>query len=771
MKVFRNLYEAVSSLERGKALFSVDRSLFNPKLAFYEEIFFGFYTTFDKYSPDVHLGYEILGEYASNFGIKVSDDFYSKSKMMSAKSFIVRSDDLAKVLETLNDSAVSLSEVLDEEVNGFIASSLESLSSFSSSFGFILFSSFDVSQLGYGNKILVSGIYEGLGDIPNFSGFWKNLLFGDSGVYERFLEAFDEGRRKYVYDSALFRAELDSFGEFGLPFGYFSGVTRSLDFGKEDLGNGICLFSVDNRLTSKVDYRFANLLSQQISGKLPALRASGILGISSDLGPEVGEERIVLIPVRFRDYLILHTFFIGTLHDPDFYVDVRKGDPNGLRSDYSFSLYPNRKEYKDKISIALDLSEEFNLVIENVEGVDFSGSLSFSATSAGEFVEVGGEKVLFPRGFILKRDSLNVGAEKLSIEASGRSDLSGLPPDERLKYVSGSYLNEDGAKAILSSIEKFENYLFSNLQKFRFIYRRGEDKEPFNKKPLSDIYGEVVNFRDKGFLVKTIETIVRGSFDLIRKELDRCSKGGEECKLRLNVNFDRGEYARTGTVSYIIIDGAKLTYVLKGEFTSDKFKEFEEDLLRMAFEKERRIFYSKLVKKLCFYTGKLRNKVEVEVELPLHLSEEEAKNLVKRKSNIGFIGRSLKGIEELKENELELYSLFLDLVPHDPSSVRALYSKLHGFFRKSFSALKRAIKNFDKSPEQGIVEFGLSLKINMKVNKRGSKMYGEVYVEPTEKITIRQGEEDFYEGSFIAGILPRFPIYRRGKGAIRIYFK
>jgi hypothetical protein len=332
-----------------------------------------------------------------------------------------------------------------------------------------------------------------------------------------------------------------------------------------------------------------------------------------------------------------------------------------------------------------------------------------------------------------------------------------------------SYFNEDGAKAVLSSIEKFENYLLSNLQKFRFIYRRGEDKEPFNKKPLSDIYGEIVNLRDKDFLVKMIEATVRGSSDLIRKELDRCSKGGEECKVLLNVNFDRGEYARTGTVSYITIDRAELTHALKGGTTSERFKEFEEDLLRMAYEKERKIFYSKLVRKLC-YADKRRKKVDIEVELPLRLPEEEAKDLVKRKSNIGFIGRSLKVFGELKEKELELYSLFLDLVPHDPSSVRTLYLKLHGFFIRSFSALKRVIKNFDKSLEQGTVEFGLSLKINVNVNRKGSSIYGEVYVEPTEKITIRQGEEDFYEESFIAGILPSFPIYRRGKGAIQIYF-
>jgi hypothetical protein len=753
-------------LKRGKVLFSVDRSLFNPKLAFYEEIFFGFYTGFDEYSPDVHLGYDILGEYASNFGIKDYDDFYSKSEMISAKSLIARSDDLAGVLETLNDSAVSLSEVLDDEVNGFISSSLESFSRFSSSFDFILFSSFDVSRLGYGNKILVSGIYEGLRDIPNFYEFWKNLLFGDSGVYEKFSEGFDEGRRKYIYDSALFRIELDSLGEFGLPFGYFSGVTRSLDFGKEDLGKDICLFSVDSRLTYKRDLRFVNILSQSVS-KLPVLRAFGILGISSNLGPKVEEENIVLIPVRFKDYLILHTFFIGNLNDPYFFVDVRKGDPKGLRSDYGFSLHPNRKKYNDKANIVLDLSEEFNLTVEKImEGVDlFSGSLSFSATSAGEFVEVGGEKVLFPRGFIIKRGSLNVIAEKLYIEANGRSDLSGLPPDERLKYISGSYLNEDGAKAVLSSIEKFENYLLSNLQKFRFIYRRGEDKEPFNKKPLSDIYGEVVNLRDKDFLVKVIETIVRGSSDLIRKELDRCSKGGEECKVLLKVNFDRGEYARTGTVSSIIIDGAKLAYVLKGEFTSDKFKEFEEDLLRMAFERERRIFYSKLVRKLCFYTGNRRNKVDVEVELPLQLTEEKAKDLVKRKSYLGFIDRSLRGLGNLREDQFEIYSLFFDLVPYDPSSVRSLYSKLHKFFDNSFLAMEKAIKNFDKSLEQGTVEFSLLVKINMKMVKKGN----EIYVEPTEKITIHGKEEDLYEESFIGYISVSPPIYRRGKGAIKLY--
>jgi hypothetical protein len=87
MKIFRNLYEALNSLERGKVLVSNVYHLFNPRLAFYREDIFGG-LKLDKYKNDHGLGYSVLDQYISEFGVDLpereeADPIYHKLGLIS----------------------------------------------------------------------------------------------------------------------------------------------------------------------------------------------------------------------------------------------------------------------------------------------------------------------------------------------------------------------------------------------------------------------------------------------------------------------------------------------------------------------------------------------------------------------------------------------------------------------------------------------------------------------------------------------------------------
>jgi hypothetical protein len=130
VKVFRNLYEAISSLERGKVLVSKVNYMFNPGLAFYlEDVLGGL--ELDKYKKNRNLGYSILGSYISEFGVKTleDEDVFHNLGYLSFSSLIVRSDDLLRVLDRVDDS-VKRSKAFDNEPIDFVKSSLKILSRF-----------------------------------------------------------------------------------------------------------------------------------------------------------------------------------------------------------------------------------------------------------------------------------------------------------------------------------------------------------------------------------------------------------------------------------------------------------------------------------------------------------------------------------------------------------------------------------------------------------------------------------------------------------------
>jgi hypothetical protein len=735
MKVFRNLLEAINSLEKGRALVSKFYYLFNPDLSFYQKDVFGDDLDFDKYKKNRDLGYRLLGLYVSEFGMDLPE-----LELIFSDSLFVRSYDLLRILGKLDDSSRDLKALSKEPVD-FVESSVKILSSLTSSFDFLVFSSFKGDKNG--NNLLISGIYEGdEGEgFPDFSGFWKNLLFGNSGAYEKLLSVFDENFREYVLSSIVFYYGNRS-DYFSLPFASFSEDTRFLFLEKSNFGRRVGLVSIDQRLSSEdISDWFTKFLTNRkdISPKI-----IGCLDLYYYFRPKLGEN-VVLIPVelnkRGRKILVLHAFLVVDLLDDHFrfYVDVRDG--SALRSDYILRLYPN-KDSEDRRGLVLNATEYISFGIDGLDGANLSATASFRSSSVGETVEIGGNKEMVPRGLTPKYDSLDITIYDFSMNLDEKLDLSAYSPNDgemlslaqhRSGYIIRGRIwkNKRFVNAIRGGIKRFERKFLSDLPSSCFLSSEGE-------KPLS--------VRDKKFLLKMVELIFRETIRFIKERLNKCVEDEKKCEFRPYIEVDEEKYGK---------DTIRITKVdyrpdfARIEATSERSK----DYLREIFEE--RTLYSKLigslgesVAKLCFEHGR-GNRVEIDTGLPLH--ENEVKDLLKIKSYLGFINWSLRGLGEIREDQAKVYSVFLDLVPHDPGSVRFLHSQ--GIYDKIRSKLKRVIQNLEEALEKGTINLNVDLKVGIKARKK------------EDKICISPWEGDYFIGDLTLG---EYLTYKQGKILIEI---
>jgi len=728
MRIFRNLFEAISSLEKGKVLFSNVYLLFNPRLAFYQEDVLGG-LRLDKYKNDHDLGHSVLNHYISEFGIDLpkkeeTDPIHSKLGLISSESLIVRSDDLLRTLEKLADDNGDLGDlrVLDKGPINFINASVKMLSSLSGSFDFLVFSSFEVGLSRDSEKelenLMISGFYEGE-NIPDFSGFWSNILLGKSESYEKLLSVFDEEFRKYVLDSIAF---YDEGGEekgtkyFSLPFGLFrfSGDTRFLLFDTNDLGRKTGLVSIDQRLSSSgISGWFTRLLVSRRDAT-PEPKFIGCLDLYYQSDPNLKD--VVLIPVELdvggKKILVLHAFLVGDLLDDyfKFHVDVRDRSP--LYTDYIIRLYPNEgREGGGKF--VLKAVERVGLEIDGLDGANLSATVSFNNISVGELTEVNGDKGLVPRGSTPKYDSLDISVYYFSLGMNEKLDLSAPSSHEeeflhlvrhRNSYVLKGRIwnNKRFTGLIRDAIERFESKFLSSLKSSCVLPGEGERN---------------LAIRDKEFLLKITDFAFRLSVKSIKDKFDRCVESGEGCDdLRVYIDVDKEKYGEDTIVitRFEHRAGPRFIYAkVDPEQFGDYLKEiFEKRSLNSGF-----IYSSDGSSfKLCFENGR-GDRAEIDIDFPLH--EERVKDSLKRKSYLGFISSSLKNLEEIRKEQADIYSVFLDLVPYDPSSVRFLYS--NGIYSEISSRLKKFLR-FEEALEQGTIEINVFLDLGIKAEEKGNKM-------------------------------------------------
>jgi len=757
VRVFRNLYEALDSLERGKVLVSNVYHLFNPRLAFYQEDIFGG-LKLDKYKNDLDLGYSVLDQYISEFGIDLpkkeeeTDPIYHKLGLISSESFIVRSDDLLRTLEKLGDDTKDL-RVLDKVPIDFVRASGKILSSLSSSFDLLVFSSFGVGRSRDLERdlenLMISGVYEGE-NIPDFSGFWSNVLFGKSRSYEKLLSVFDEDFRKYVLGSITFYDEKG--GEkgtkyFSLPFGRFrfSEDTIFLLFDTNDLGRKIGLVSIDQRLSSSgISGWFTRLLVSR-RDDLPEPKIVGCLDLHYYSVPNLKD--VVLIPVELdvggRKILVLHTFLVGDLLDDyfKFYVDVRDRSP--LYTDYMLRIYPNKgREGGGKF--VLEAIERVGFEIDGLDGVSLSATVSFINTSVGELTEVEGNKELVPRGSTPKYDSLDISVYDFSMSMDEKLDLSAFSSyeEELLSLVRhrNSYIlkgriwnNKRFVSLIRNGIERFESKFLSSLPSSCLLSSEGERN---------------LALRDKEFILKMTDFVFRTSIKAIKDTFNKCVENGEKCDdFRVYIDVDEEKYGKD-TIAITKIEyrpGPKFIYT---KVDTNQY----EDYLKEIFEK--RTLYPRFIHSfdessvnLCFENSR-GDKAEIDIDLPLH--EDRVKDSLKRKLYLGFINWSLRNLEEIRKDQADVYSVFLDLVPYDPGSVRFLHSK--GIYDDISSRLKKFLR-LEEALEQGTVEIKIFLDLGIKAKERENK----ICILPEEG------------PSFIKDLtLPNTFIYKQGKAVLEI---
>jgi len=717
MKVFRNLSEALNSLERGKVLVSKVNYMFNPQLAFYQEDIFG-NLDLDKYKKNRDLGYKVLGSYISEFGVKTSEDedvFYNLGHL-SSYSFIVRSDDLLRVLERVDDGAKDLG-ALDKEPIDFVKSSLETFSTLTDSFDFVVFSNFKEDQYEDGDNIPIAGVYS-KENTTDFSGFWRKLLFGEPSSYEKLVSVFDEKFRKYAFSSITLYDD-KGFNYFSLPFGVFYGDNKFLFFEKRSLSpktsgfeKRVGLVSIDRRLSSEdISEAFSRFIVNA-GGREISPRIIGCLDLYYSAGPK-SEENFVLIPVELdvygRKILVLHAFFVvDLLDDYKFYIDVRE-EGRAAYSDYTIRIHPN-KDREERGKFVLYVSERVSFMTDKLYGVELNATASFKSSSVGEIIEVEGKKELVPKGIVPEYGSLQVTTYGFSIDLNEKFDLSAYSPDdgEELSLVrrDGGYLlkghmwkNKKFVNAIINGIERVENNLLSNLPDSCFLSGSGKKNLPF---------------RDKKFLLKLVELILRGSFKSVKEKLGKC---GDEKKCGFSVYVDEDKYGK---------DTIKITGIRHPPSSDFIYytPENPEDLflLREIFEK--RTLYPGFtgysdegVAKLCF-EGDAGSRVEIDTGLPLY--EDKVKDLLKRKSYLGFVNWSLRSVGEVRENQAEIYSVFLDLVPHDPSSVASIHSQ--GIYDKIMSKLRRVINDLEGALNKGTIEVYIDLTLELRAKEEGNKI-------------------------------------------------
>jgi hypothetical protein len=756
VKVFRNLVEAINSLGRGKVLFSTDEFLFNKKLAFYQkDVFENLYL--DKYKRNYgEVGAHILIRYFYSNGIDFSNDFHGLSSLTSEKFMFIRSRDFLGLSEKLAQHVSSL-DYLKEDIGDFIQSSGKYLSRLTDSYDYLLFSGFR------SESVVTPQLLDGEGKkwINSISRFWKNLVFGYSEVYDKFLSVFDGELRKYVAKTVSLSEPPSGYDSFSLPFGYFDRGTRPLAFEGNSVGGGVSLFSYNSALSSdRISYDLPKILiskgyytpEEKYGDVFP--RIFGLFGFYFNI-----DEDVIIIPVE-SEYeegektLILHTFYVGTLMDDHFkfYVDgkkkVNKNKVNEYwNSDYKIILYPNQEE-EGKGKIFLDVEEKIGVDLkwadkdEGVEGLSLQAELLINTSSSGEVVEVGDERNLVPQGArITKGGKLFIHNFSLRLHPSLFDSYEELNPTKLIQ-------NKKLIDFLSSILVKIEDRFLSDLPSFNFIYRRvlerGSNKE----------VEEIFTFRDKKFLLGVIELVLKESLNTIRGEMEKRGESGVEEFL---YSFVTDKPGTTEISSF----GYSTSRAFSAEIPFYDLEKYQERLF-----KERRL-YSKFIDypdpNLCFDL----EGVGVIVDFP-RLSNKKVRDLAKGIVYKAFVRQSSpEKANKLSREQLEVYSLFLDLVPHDPSSVKYLYFKgLDEIFSLKSEVGKRIMKGPADPLDLGVVYTKWGMEIEIKIEPAQDKEGKVYYVVPKDKYRI--GNE-VYEETFISGLTNYRFEYRIGNNAIEIF--
>jgi hypothetical protein len=751
VKVFRNLIEATNSLGKGKVLISTEESLFNKKLAFYQKDIFE-NMPLDKYKMNYgEVGAHILIRYFYSNGIDFSNDFSGLSSRTAERFIFVRSRDFLGLSERLVQHANSL-DYLKEEIDDFIKSSGGELPRLTESYDYLLFSSFR------SDDVIIPELFDDSGKrwVNPVSKFWKNLVFGSSNAYKRFLSVLDGEFRDYVVKTISLSGPPSGYESFSLPFGYFDKGTRPLAF-EDNIGGGVGLLSYNGALSSN-----------RISSELPKLLIFKGYDIPEekygDVFPEIlgcfdfyfnigKDEDIVIIPVEseYEDgekTLILHTFYVATLLDDHFkfYVDGRKKVSRDeideyWNSEYKFNLYPNQKD-EGKGKVFLDVEERIRVDLtwadkeKGVEELRLEAELLLNASSFGEIVEVGSERSLVPRGaYITKDGSLYIKNFSVKLDPS-TFDYVNFDLD---KFVVPDW-DKNLSYAFVSILEKVEEMFMSKLPGFGFVYGRSRSLGMNSERV------EYFTFRDREFLFNTIELVFRESLRSIKKAAE-----------------NKGVYSYVGGTTSITDKGVRKTNVFSTSKSFDVKVPYENFVGYQDEVFEKRKLYPRFIDyldpNLCLDFGS----VSVNVDFP-GIYDKKVRDLVKIKAYRAFVNKYLpEENNELGKDHVGVYSLFLDLVPNDPSSVKYLYSKgLHKVFLSKGEIGKMIMKSIVDPLDLGVVYTKWGVDIDIRI---APCRFEDYCVVPKYRYLIG---DKVYEEIFISDLRNQRFEYRIGNSSIEI---
>ena len=146
--------------------------------------------------------------------------------------------------------------------------------------------------------------------------------------------------------------------------------------------------------------------------------------------------------------------------------------------------------------------------------------------------------------------------------------------------------------------------------------------------------------------------------------------------------------------------------------------------------------------------------------------DKKVRDLVKIKAYRAFVNKCLsEENDELRKDQVDVYSLFLDLVPNDPNSVKYLYSKgLHEVFLSKGEIGKRIMKSLVDPLDLGVVytKWGVDIDISISPCNKEDKAY---CVVPKHRYLIGN---KVYEQTFISDLRNQRFEYKIGKNAIEI---
>jgi len=754
VKIFRNLIEAINSLGKGKVLISTEESLFNKKLAFYQKDVFE-NLSLDKYKMNYgEVGAHIFIRYFYSNGIDFSNDFHGLSSLTSEKFMFIRSRDFLGLSEKLAQHVSSL-DYLKEEIGDFIQSSRKDLSRLNDSYDYFLFSNFRSKD------VITPELLDDRGKrwFSSVSKFWKNLVFGNSDAYKKLLSVFDGEFKEYVAKTVSLSGPSSGYESFSLPFGYFDRGTRPLAF-EDGIGGGVGLLSYNSALSSnRISYDLPKLLifkgydtpEEKYGDFFPE-----ILGCFDFYFNIDKDEDVVIIPVEseYEDgekTLILHTFYVATLLDDHFkfYVDGRKKVSKDeideyWNSEYKFNLYPNQKD-DGKGKVVIDVEERIGVDLtwadkeRGVEELRLEAELLMNALSFGEIVEVGSDRSLVPRGARITKDG-SLYIKNFSVKLNPSTfDYVNFDLD---RFVVPNW-DKNLSDTFVSILEKIEEMFMSNLPGFDLVYRR------YRSLGMNNEEVEYFTFRDKRFLFSTIELVFRESLRAIKKAAE-----------------NKGVYSYVGGTTSITDKRVRKTNVfsISGSFNvkvpSENFVRYQGEV----FEKRKLYprFIDYLDPNLCLDFGS----VSVNVDFP-SIYDKKVRDLVKVKAYRAFVNKCLPEEDnELGKDQVEVYSLFLDLVPNDPNSVKYLYSKgLHKVFLSKGEIGKRIMESLVDPLDLGVVYTKWGVDVDISIAPCSFKEDKAYCVVPKHRYLIGN---KVYEQKFISDFRNQRFEYKIGKSAIEI---